>query len=717
MQLTSKMLSRSSTSEIFDTIATAEKLGIRFNNLTKAVIIGDQSSGKTSLVESLYEADLLPKKAGLASKKPANITLVNGDTLRFFVEDEEFSDQALAKAKISRINNTHVNSTINIKVVSPNVHNMSFIDTPGLARFTQEGVDHKETKKLIQKYLEDKNNIIIVVASAATDIATCQALQMVYKARREKDCIGILTKMDLVETQAKTTIYNMLEGKTKYSIGYGWGCVRLRNDAEINEGKTVSDCISVEKQYFAKISLPMNFNAGVPKIREIISSIQLMRFVKDFPRVIGEIDSKIVTLANSKTFLEKIMSDPQENLVDKLVNIFKKLVESSLERTKLDTKLRNSIRQGLIDHMDRIYGYKQISKVIPQRSIEYINTNIHDYHCTNKTRVSNISGNELQNIFSDGSLYQMDPQSDFAQAYKNESDLALMYQFFDMNSRIDPTKKKEWISYLEKYFNILHNDNTLQNLVYDITEKLIIDHITESDLDDEVTMQFTKYLIKEIGNKAYEANIKFNINNLIKIEESPNLNMLEIIRELVQIIDPTQIEVSSGIFGRYNATKIKIDMYGELFNTAYLRSVINNIAINCFRIIEVNLIKKMINELLTIALSLNKENAYKENEEINMKINILESLKGILYRFMHSESMTTGVNRRTFSHDSSSSSQQPSMGYSVNSTLSQLEPSQQVSQLEPSQQVFQSVPQDGYIVNDNTDYQQYQSSYDSYYSQ
>lgn len=656
------------TSDIFNAIANASKLNIHFNNLTKIVVIGDQSSGKSSLVESLCGASILPKKEGLASRKPVDITLVNGPTKQFFVNDEEFSTELDTMNKINKLNNTNMTKIINVKIISPDVYNMSFIDTPGLTKMDQDGMNPKKIKRMIVKYMDDPNNIFIIVSSAATDPANCQALQLAHKHKRVKDCIGVFTKMDLVENQGNQNIYEILSGN-RFPLGYGWGCVRLRNDAEILSAVTIDDCIRTECSYFAHIKLPTTFIAGIPKVRSRVSKVQLERITNDFGRIISEIDSKIAALHNSKTFIEKVISDPHRTLVDKVINIFKRLVESSIERAQLDSSIKTEIHKALIGYMNDIYDYKQDSKIKPRDTTEPINEHIYQYHCANSTKSENLVSHDLQNIFGNTNLYQVTLETEFRRAYKNETDLAMMLGVFHFNAKVDPSEKKKWREYIERYSTTLQNDNTLQDLIYNITEKLIIEHITSSNITDDVTIKFAEFLVRDIGSKSYESNIKYSINNLIKLEELPHINIMELVRELVQIIEPSELEFYKGWLGRYNLTKKQIDLYGEDFNKAYLRSVINNLAVNCYRIVEVNLINKMMVEILTSVLSLNKESAHRENDEIVSKIQALMQLKSTLIKYKNANCLTdqcaefvpdiSSLNTSSSSSSSSNSSSTP----------------------------------------------------------
>lgn len=624
------------TNTLFEAIANATKLDIPINDLTKIVVIGDQSSGKSSLIEALCGSGFLPKKEGMSTRKPINITLINSDTYKFFVENNEYDNEIDALNEINTLNESksiiHNKVTnINVKVLSQNVYNMSFIDTPGLIVLEDDGVKPQDIKDLIITYLQDPNNIFLLVCSAATDPATSQAFGLIREYNREKDTMGVLTKMDLNGCIENNNILDILAGK-KFQLGYKWGCVKLRNKSQIYQNVSIRESLHIEQEYFSSCELPTNLKS-VPNILYNLSNIQINKIISNIPLIISNIDEKILNLRNSKTFLEQIMCDSNELLADKLVKIFEKLTDSSLERAEFDMKLKNNIKDGLIQYMNKIYGYDKELKITIPKSNQIIESYVFDYHHNNCTKIQNLRENKFHDIFSNNNLYQSSLSENIKKAFRNEIDLSMMFNVFEFNFNVEVTKKLDWKSYVSKYFNSLHSDNKLQDIVYTITENMIIEYITTSSIEDEVTVKFSEYLVKEIGKKSYAADIKYSINNLIKIEEEPNINMFELIRELLTVIDPQEIEMYKGWLGKYNNYKIKIDLYGELFNIAYLRSVINSVAFNCYRIVIVNLIKKMAFELLNIVLSLNKESALKENTEIINKIDALYNLKNTLISF------------------------------------------------------------------------------------
>ena len=203
-------------------------------------------------------------------------------------------------------------------------------------------------------------------------------------------------------------------------------------------------------------------------------------------------------------------------------------------------------------------------------------------------------------------------------------------------------KKMAWMKYLEKYFDSLQNRGYLQNKVYEITEKMLIEYINHTN-DDKITKKFTSFIIKEIGQKAFEEKMRYSIETLINIEQKPNVKIFEIIKQIIEIMKTDNLDYKTvpsyinWIFHSYNSYKIEIELYSDLWNAAYLREVIERISFDCYRIVTVNLVSKMVQNLLTKIIGLDKESSLKENSEINEKIQLLNETKTKFEQFLNIE--------------------------------------------------------------------------------
>ena len=155
-------------------------------HLPQIVVVGCQSSGKSSVLESLVQKDFLPRGSGIVTRRPLNLQLIhvnenrewatfahtgdkvftNFDLVRKEIEDE--TDRLCGKTKgISDV-------PINLKVYSPNVLNLTLVDLPGLTKVATEG-QSKDLPELIRnmvlRFVKPDNSIILAISPANSDLA------------------------------------------------------------------------------------------------------------------------------------------------------------------------------------------------------------------------------------------------------------------------------------------------------------------------------------------------------------------------------------------------------------------------------------------------------------------------------------------------------------------------------------------------------------------
>ncbi|KAL6944985.1 hypothetical protein ACO0QE_002428 [Hanseniaspora vineae] len=210
------------------------RLGSSNANLTlpSIVVIGSQSSGKSSVLESIVGKEFLPKGSNMVTRRPIELTLVN-------TSDEEITADfpQVRKYNIKNFNevktlltdmNLQVPSSecisedpIQITIKSNKVPDLSMVDLPGYIQI--ESVDQpielkNKIKAVCNKYLQAPN-IILAISPADVDLANSSAL----KASRAIDpkgerTIGVITKLDLVPPE----FANQLLTNKKYPLKMGY---------------------------------------------------------------------------------------------------------------------------------------------------------------------------------------------------------------------------------------------------------------------------------------------------------------------------------------------------------------------------------------------------------------------------------------------------------------------------------------------------------------
>lgn len=201
--------------------------------LPSIVVIGSQSSGKSSVLESIVGQEFLPKGSNMVTRRPIELTLVNtpntaAETADFpalkmfnltdFSEVQKILfDLNMAVPATEAISNDPIQLTIR----SPTIPDLSLVDLPGYIQVEaadQPTVLKQKIRELCNKYLEAPN-VILAISSADVDLANSSALRASKIADPKGErTIGVITKLDLVEPHVARDI--LLNKKYPLKMGY-----------------------------------------------------------------------------------------------------------------------------------------------------------------------------------------------------------------------------------------------------------------------------------------------------------------------------------------------------------------------------------------------------------------------------------------------------------------------------------------------------------------
>ncbi|KAF8841234.1 hypothetical protein BDN67DRAFT_1068667 [Paxillus ammoniavirescens] len=194
--------------------------------LPSIVVIGSQSSGKSSVLEAIVGHEFLPKGNNMVTRRPIELTLIHTPAKGDGKTPEEYGEfPSLGLGKIT--NFAHIQQTltdlnlavppeeavsndpIDLRIYSPHVPDLTLIDLPGyiqIASMDQPDSLKEKIAGLCERYIREPN-IILAVCAADVDLANSPAL----RASRKVDplglrTIGVVTKMDLVPPELGATI-------------------------------------------------------------------------------------------------------------------------------------------------------------------------------------------------------------------------------------------------------------------------------------------------------------------------------------------------------------------------------------------------------------------------------------------------------------------------------------------------------------------------------
>ncbi|KAI7811989.1 interferon-induced GTP-binding protein Mx1 [Triplophysa rosa] len=235
--------------------------------LPSIAVVGDQSSGKSSVLEALSGV-ALPRGSGIVTRCPLELKLrkLNFGTdwtavISYKEVRETFHDPKQVEGFVRRAQNMLAgdgvgicDDLISLEITSPDVCDLTLIDLPGITRVPVQGQPEDigdQIRRLIAKFIEKKETINLVVVPCNVDVATTEALRMAQGVDPNGSrTLAILTKPDLIDKGAEADVLQVLQGKV-VPLKKGYTMVRCRGQSDINENVPLAEATRQEKEFFA----------------------------------------------------------------------------------------------------------------------------------------------------------------------------------------------------------------------------------------------------------------------------------------------------------------------------------------------------------------------------------------------------------------------------------------------------------------------------------
>uniref|UniRef100_A0A4W5R6Z8 Interferon-induced GTP-binding protein Mx n=1 Tax=Hucho hucho TaxID=62062 RepID=A0A4W5R6Z8_9TELE len=220
--------------------------------LPTIAVVGDQSSGKSSVLETLSGV-ALPRGTGIVTRCPLLLQLYKQTNNRQVLFHQYFPIDLTAQNVLAGKGVGICEDLITLKITSSTVCDLSLIDLPGITRVAVKGQPDDigaHIKNLILKFIKNKRTIILVVVPCNVDIATTEALKMAQEMDPEGTrTLAILTKPDLIDPGAEKNVLEIVHNRVIF-LNMGYVIVKCRGQKQIDENMSITHAIEEELEFF-----------------------------------------------------------------------------------------------------------------------------------------------------------------------------------------------------------------------------------------------------------------------------------------------------------------------------------------------------------------------------------------------------------------------------------------------------------------------------------
>nr|POE49121.1 interferon-induced gtp-binding protein mx3 [Quercus suber] len=352
-------------------------------SLPKFVVVGDQSAGKSSIVEAICDIKL-PRGSGTCTRCPFQITTtaakshdtswvckiilqrksalhrgrdgierwLDQDSLNSFhfatITNKALLGDVLRRAQLAILNpqkdpfmfsnmaimpdrDTKVEfspNVVSLEIEAPGLPDLSFYDLPGAINVHELGHKHlvKLVENLVKDFVSDEKALIMLACSADQDVETSTAFKYVADCEAISRTIGVLTKPDLVGAHRLPSLRRILNGEI-FKLG-AWFVTKQLSQEEIDHGGIISHATARERecQFFANDPWCTKLGTfrhrfGIQNLQDFISHKLSAHILSELPEIVSRVQDRLSEVDQALDLFPRAPDSPTHTVISVVQNL------------------------------------------------------------------------------------------------------------------------------------------------------------------------------------------------------------------------------------------------------------------------------------------------------------------------------------------------------------------------------------------------------------
>ncbi len=553
--------------KLLDEIDKLRSQGIsHYVSLPQLIVCGDQSSGKSSVLEAIsgisfptkdtlctrFATEVILRKATATS---VSVRIVPSQTrseaecsrlsqfCEILADLKEFPavvERAKTVMGISATTSAFSNDVLRVEISGPDRPSLTIVDLPGLIHSenkVQSSADVALVSDMVRGYMQNPRSIILAIVSAKNDYAN----QIILKLAKEVDksghrTLGIVTKPDTLSVGSESeAAFVDLAKNEDVTFRLGWHV--LKNRSYETRDISTEERNAAEAEFFSAgvwKDLPRSM-VGITLLQARLSKVLLNQIKAELPTLVEDIENGV---ADATKHLEKlgekrVTADEQRLFLLRIGQSFQALVKAAVDGIYVDPffgelssdqgdskRLRAVVQNMNVDFAEMMRTQGQRRRIVDQkrsatkdgrqRSSKSITRD--EYESEIVDLLKRNRGKELPGMFNPlivGELFHHQSQPWEGKARLHIKNICDAVEIF-----------------LEQTLAHLADENTASNLLHDVIGPLTHERAKEINLKlDEILIPFTRghpitynhyftETIQEIRQKRLEKDVTDRLRKL-----------------------------------------------------------------------------------------------------------------------------------------------------------------------------------------------------------